>query len=123
MLAADAKHTSVLDRPLVPATFGPGSQLGPYVIEKALGQGGMGMVYLATRADGAYRKRVAIKILRGDRGGELFLHRFQQERQILAQMDHPHIAAILDAEPILAAQGRVREQVQIEFIHQRGRLQ
>ncbi len=57
----------------------------------------MGVVYQATRADGSFEKRVAIKILRHDRVDDLFLRRFQQEREILAQLNHPHIASILDA--------------------------
>jgi len=73
-----------------------GSKIGPYVLEKELGRGGMGVVYQATRADGSFDKRVAIKILRRDRTGDLFLTRFQRERQILAQLNHPHIASVLD---------------------------
>jgi len=100
MLAAHRQDGSVLDRPLVPPISDPvreGSQIGPYRIERQLGMGGMGMVYLATRADGSFDRRVAIKILRRDRIDHLFLSRFQQERQILGQLNHPHIAAILDA--------------------------
>ena len=99
MVAAHDKLTSVLDHPI--ATFSVpvrhGSHIGPYRIEKELGNGGMGVVYLATRADGSFQRKAAIKILRNDRIDDLFLNRFQQERQILAQLNHPHIAAILDA--------------------------
>jgi eukaryotic-like serine/threonine-protein kinase len=106
MLAAHETRTSVLDRPIaerigVSAAYSApvrdGSQIGPYRIEKELGLGGMGVVYLATRTYGSSERRVAIKILRHDRIGRMFLSRFQQERQILAQLDHPHIASILDA--------------------------
>ena len=57
----------------------------------------MGVVFEATRADGSFEKRVAIKILRHDHIDDLFLRRFEHERRILAQLDHPHIASILDA--------------------------
>lgn len=105
MLAAHAKSSSVLDRPAVewigpPALSSPvreGSHIGPYNIEKQLGMGGMGVVYLARRDDGSFDRLVAIKILRRDRIDRQFFSRFQQERRILAQLDHPHIASILDA--------------------------
>lgn len=106
MLAAHETRTSVLDRPIAEriaaqtAYMEPlrdGSQIGPYRIEKEVGLGGMGVVYRATRTYGSIERRVAIKILRHDRIDRLFMSRFQQERQILAQLSHPHIASILDA--------------------------
>ncbi len=106
MLAAHLTRTSMLDRPIaerigIPTAYSPpvrdGSQIGPYRIEKELGLGGMGVVYLATRTYGDFERQVAIKILRHDRIDHLFLNRFQRERQILAQLNHPHIASILDA--------------------------
>ena len=108
MLAAYASRTSLLDQtataPMAPdsvnfnrsAPVRPGSQIGSYVLESELGRGGMGVVYQARRADGSFQKQVAIKILRHDRIDALFLRRFHQERQILAQLNHPHIASILD---------------------------
>lgn len=104
MLAAHSKPDSLMDQPAVnsvhaapaqPATRTE-SRVGPYILEKELGRGGMGVVYQATRVDGTFQRRVAIKILRRDRNGDVFLDRFQRERQILAQLNHPHIAAILD---------------------------
>ena len=56
----------------------------------------MGAVYLAERADGQYRRRVAIKVLRGDAGSDELRRRFLAERQILASLSHPNIAALLD---------------------------
>lgn len=74
-----------------------GERLGAYVIVSELGRGGMGTVFLAERADGQFEKQVAIKIL--NRGGDTaeILRRFQAERQILAKLDHPNIARLLDA--------------------------
>lgn len=74
-----------------------GQQLGVYRVIQELGRGGMATVYLAERADELYRKKVAIKLLdRAWSGADTEL-RFQQERQILARLDHPNIASLLDA--------------------------
>ncbi|HEV7669493.1 MAG TPA: serine/threonine-protein kinase [Thermoanaerobaculia bacterium] len=70
--------------------------LGPYRILGPLGQGGMGTVYRAERGDDAYRKPVAIKILEGPYRRPELVSRFRTERQILAQLDHPNIATLLD---------------------------
>ena len=71
------------------------TRIGPYRIVSAIGQGGMGRVYLAERADGAFDQRVAIKVVRGlldqDR-----VRRFRAERQILASLQHPNIARLVD---------------------------
>ena len=83
-----------------PATEAPvetGAQrIGPYRVVRELGRGGMGVVYLALRDDDAFRKRVALKLLLRDVTSEEFIRRFRQERQVLANLDHPHIARILD---------------------------
>jgi len=74
-----------------------GQRVGAYVIVRELGRGGMGTVFLAERADGQFEKQVAIKILsRGADTAEI-LRRFRAERQILAKLDHPNIARLLDA--------------------------
>ena len=70
--------------------------IGPYRVLRELGKGGMGVVYLAVRDDGAFRKNVAIKLLRGDAVSPEFIERFRNERQVLANFDHPNIARILD---------------------------
>ncbi len=70
--------------------------IGPYRVLRELGKGGMGVVYLAVRDDGAFRKNVAIKLLRGDAVTAEFVERFRNERQVLANFDHPNIARILD---------------------------
>jgi hypothetical protein len=63
---------------------------------RELGRGGMGVVYLAMRDDGAFKKNVAIKVLLREAVNEEFVLRFKQERQVLAALDHPNIARILD---------------------------
>ncbi len=72
-----------------------GRRLGPYEIVEEIGTGGMGAVYRAVRADGQYKQQVALKIVRADLGS-LTADRFRAERQILASLDHPNIARILD---------------------------
>lgn len=74
-----------------------GMQLGAYRIERRLGQGGMGEVYLAQRCDGTVIQRVAIKRLRSSLHRAELERRFLAERQILARLVHPHIARFLDA--------------------------
>jgi serine/threonine protein kinase/Tfp pilus assembly protein PilF len=71
--------------------------VGAYVIVRELGHGGMGTVFLAERADGQFEKQVAIKILNRGADTTEILHRFRAERQILAKLDHPNIARLLDA--------------------------
>ena len=70
-------------------------EIGPYRVEKLLGAGGMGAVYLASRADDQYHKRVAIKVIQAF-GGPGLIRRFRSERQILATLEHPGIARLLD---------------------------
>jgi hypothetical protein len=70
-------------------------RVGPWSLLRPIGQGGMGTVWLAERADGAYRQQVAIKFLRED--SPSLRSRFAQERQALARLRHAHIARLLDA--------------------------
>ena len=74
-----------------------GERVGAYVIVRELGHGGMGTVFLAERADGQFEKQVAIKILNRGADTAEILRRFRAERQILARLDHPNIARLLDA--------------------------
>jgi serine/threonine protein kinase/TolB-like protein/Flp pilus assembly protein TadD len=74
-----------------------GERVGAYVIARELGRGGMGTVFLAERADGQFEKQVAIKILNRGADTAEILRRFRAERQILARLDHPNIARLLDA--------------------------
>ncbi len=119
LLSAHAREQGILERP-DPAAAGawiaagvdlagphrPGPEtrfeprvdrpVGPYRLLRELGHGGMGTVYLAERADGQFRRRVAIKIIRSG-PYTLDLHRrFLAERQILAALDHAHIGRLLD---------------------------
>ena len=73
-----------------------GQRIGPYKILREIGQGGMGTVYLAERADEQFRKRVALKVVKRGMDTEDILSRFRHERQILASLDHPNIARLLD---------------------------
>lgn len=73
-----------------------GQRLGPYQIMREIGRGGMATVYLATRADDQFRKRVAIKIVNSAPGGKEIVQRFRHERQTLAALDHPNIVRLLD---------------------------
>ena len=74
----------------------PGSAIGPYRIVRPLGHGGMGMVYLAERADGQFEQTVAIKVIRHGRDSAAVHRRFLAERQILARLQHPNIARLID---------------------------
>lgn len=74
-----------------------GERVGDYRILQEIGRGGMGAVYRAERADEEFKKTVAIKILKRGTDTDEVLRRFQRERQILARLEHPNIARLLDA--------------------------
>lgn len=98
MLALDAARDDFLAHPLVvPRALREGSEVGPYRLEALLGEGGMGQVWRASRADGLYQRRVALKLLRPGLADRNLRLRFARERQILARLAHPHIAGLLDA--------------------------
>jgi len=102
LLARMGGDDGVLDRPLarpaVPppgsARLAPGTRVGAYRVLALIGRGGMGEVYRAERADGQYRQQVALKLIRN--GSTEDPERFRAERQILAQLEHPGIARLLD---------------------------
>lgn len=73
-----------------------GKQVGAYRIREEIGVGGMGSVYLAERADGAFEHRVAIKVIRHGRTTPTNIQRFERERNILAGLNHPGIARLYD---------------------------
>ncbi|HKP02362.1 MAG TPA: protein kinase [Chthoniobacterales bacterium] len=74
-----------------------GKRIGAYVVTREIGRGGMGTVYLAARADGYFEKEVAIKLLNSGIDTEEMVQRFHSERRVLARLDHPNIARLLDA--------------------------
>jgi serine/threonine-protein kinase len=108
LLAADAEAHPLLDSlaldaialpsDLLPPGILPsaGERVGPYRIVEPLGHGGMGAVFLAERADGQFEQQVALKLIRGGAASAQIVQRFQSERQILARLQHPHIARLLD---------------------------
>jgi serine/threonine protein kinase/tetratricopeptide (TPR) repeat protein len=73
-----------------------GRRLGAWRILREIGRGGMGVVYLATRDDEQFEKRVAIKVVKRGMDTAELLSRFRRERQILANLDHPYIARLMD---------------------------
>ena len=74
-------------------------QIGVYRIVGEIGRGGMGTVYLGERSDGQFEQTVAIKVV-GDSVNERMLERFREERRILAQLNHPGIAHLLDGDSL-----------------------
>ena len=79
-----------------PITEGPGTRIGPYKLREKIGEGGMGVVYLAEQ-EKPVRRRVALKIIKPGMDTEQVVARFEAERQALAIMDHPSIARVFDA--------------------------
>jgi serine/threonine-protein kinase len=102
LLNADSDHTSLLDgfaidhvdlSDLFPLE---GVQVGPFLIEKKIGSGGMGNVYLANRTEGGFEQSVALKLIKYGMGSDQAISRFLGERSILARLQHPHIARLID---------------------------
>jgi serine/threonine protein kinase/tetratricopeptide (TPR) repeat protein len=73
------------------------SHCGPYRLVRLLGSGGMGDVYLAERSDGEIQQKVAVKVLRAGANRPAWRDRFLKERQLLASLNHPSIARVMDA--------------------------
>src|SRR5690606_38801384 len=84
-----APVSHLLDRPAH-------TRVGPYRIVGEIGRGGMGVVYLAERADGHFEQRVAIKLIDSSDADDPLHRRFLDERQLLAGLVHPNIARLLD---------------------------
>ncbi|HEX9953071.1 MAG TPA: serine/threonine-protein kinase [Rubricoccaceae bacterium] len=74
----------------------PGTRVGPWMVEDEIGAGGMGVVYRARRADGIHEQAVALKVVRRGMDSVAVVRRFVQERAVLAGLDHPGIARLLD---------------------------
>lgn len=85
---SDQKTTSV--------SYQAGEVVGTYVLRELLGRGGMGDVWLAERTDPAFKQKLALKVIRKGMDSAEILQRFHTERQILAQLNHPNIARLLD---------------------------
>lgn len=105
LLKFDARADAFIEAPataVLPELFIPqpssfvGRRIGPYRIIKDIGQGGMGAVCLAERADEQYEQRVAVKLVKPGLDNVFIINRFLAERQILANLDHPNIANLLD---------------------------
>jgi eukaryotic-like serine/threonine-protein kinase len=103
LLRSDDEATYFLNRPaadryktIFPDERISDQRIGPYRIIREIGYGGMGAVYLAARDDDQYHKEVAIKLVRPGVHRDLRIQRFHTERQILANLDHPNIAKLLD---------------------------
>jgi serine/threonine-protein kinase len=109
LLAADASSGAFLERPAVElapelldepapedAADVAGRRVGAWRVVKEIGRGGMGTVYLAERDDGAFTQTAALKMLRRGLDTDDIVERFRRERQILARLEHPNIARLLD---------------------------
>jgi eukaryotic-like serine/threonine-protein kinase len=101
LLEAHAETKGPLDVPLAaledqPEAEGPGTRIGPYKLLQKLGEGGMGVVFLAEQQE-PVRRMVALKIIKQGMDSAQVVARFESERQALALMDHPNIARVLDA--------------------------
>ncbi len=106
ILAAEAEAPAFLDHRAAdyvdlfdedaPANPPPPERVGPYAIHEELGRGGMSVVYRAERTDGSFTQTVALKVLQRHFQTPERIARFRAERQILASLDHPNIARVLD---------------------------
>src|SRR5580658_4971654 len=100
-LAQDSDLTGSVSRAAVEALSSQDarelSRCGPYRLERLLGAGGMGAVYLAERTDGEVQQKVAVKLLRADEHRAGLRERFLKERQFLASLKHPSIVHMIDA--------------------------
>ena len=113
LLAAHEGNSGPLDATLPGAEPGtlrevierPGTQIGPYKLRQVIGEGGMGVVYMASQREPVER-RVALKIIKPGMDSRQVIARFEAERQALALMDHPNIARVLDGGTTGEAAGR-----------------
>lgn len=97
LLAADQVKDSLLDQPVLPNVLaGPGDRAGSFELLEEIGAGGAGRVFRARRADGEFEQEVAVKVFETQRMSGPMLARFHAERQILATLEHPGIARLID---------------------------
>jgi len=100
LLQSHREATAFIDEGATPVlTEGPaaGNQIGAYTLERLLGQGGTGTVYLARQQSATMERLVALKLLRPGLQDDKVRERFAREQQVLAQLQHPHIARLYDA--------------------------
>jgi WD40 repeat protein/serine/threonine protein kinase len=121
LLAAHEASGGVLDAPPLPLspttayrplTEGPGTVIGPYKLLQKIGEGGMGVVYMAEQ-QAPVRRKVALKIIKPGMDSQQVIARFEAERQALAMMDHQNIARVLDA----STTGSGRPYFVMELVH------
>lgn len=96
LLLADLESGDFLEKSAMESSNAVGWRLGPYRTLEVVGQGGMGAVYRAVRDDDEFQQEVAIKLIRRGVNSEYVRSRFLYERQILAFLNHPNIARLLD---------------------------
>jgi len=96
LLLADGDAGDFLNQPVIESSNAVGLRLGPYRMLEVIGQGGMGAVYRAVRDDDEFQQEVAIKLIRRGVNSDYVRSRFLYERQILAFLNHPNIARLLD---------------------------
>ncbi|MEX0610528.1 MAG: serine/threonine-protein kinase, partial [Pirellulales bacterium] len=103
LLAAYQQPNEMLDSPglvatidLPPIAEGPGTVIGPYKLLQQIGEGGMGVVFMAEQSE-PLQRTVALKIIKPGMDTRQVIARFEAERQAVAMMDHPNIAKVLDA--------------------------
>src|SRR3989304_2075540 len=96
-----------LTRSLHTLSESPGTQIGPYKLIEKIGEGGMGVVYMAAQKE-PVRRKVALKIIKPGMDTRDVIGRFAAEQQALALMDHPHIARGFDAGAAASGRGAVR---------------
>ncbi|WP_349998613.1 protein kinase domain-containing protein [Stenotrophomonas lacuserhaii] len=99
MLAHERDSEQFMAQPVfsAPGSSRGGTRIGPYRLLQLLGEGGMGEVWLAERCDGMYERKVALKLLRSGLAEPGLHARFARERQILARLQHPHLAQLHNA--------------------------
>jgi len=99
LAATDRTETAdfVAKPPPLPSEEQPGQRIGPYRLLAPLGEGGMGAVWLAERADGAFERQVALKLPHAEWIDRGLAQRFARERAVLASLNHPNIAQLFDA--------------------------
>jgi serine/threonine protein kinase len=96
LVPGGAQRSRLFERVFACTVLEAGTRIGPYRVVRELGRGGMGVVYLAERADGEFEQTVALKLVSGRAGDTRAQEQLRGERQILASLQHPGIARLLD---------------------------